>query len=513
MPELHLVVRQPDVSKVIGKGGVNIKGLEKETNTRINLQDDSGMLERDFTKLRNFRVQGKQEDLVKGLVKIVAGTLTQEYDSPFLQMLLLPGRESQFSRRRDLMGDSELSKELAKLNEEMSARIKVVNLGSIGVLGIEILSTTEDEMEEALDKVIELLKSEGVIENTKVGDRQEMVKLTKSTIEEQVDALTSTEIAAFLIPEDKTSLLIGPKGATIKELEEMHNVKLKAEKPGSPYFLTGRTVLVRGEVQNIGECLAAVSDKIFEKDNLEPRVVCLLPPGVSKYLIGRSGENIKRMEKETGCSLKVERADMRYGVLTGDDEWQYCQIKGTRDTIVKGILGVVARILIQLSFDGETSDATVPPLCDFGGFGNFGHVELKRAAVGGRSNIQGSRLVQGTFALNQARLPASRIWNSQAGRGFVGVRAGPRLDIPADRSWSARLSQDRRQHSGDFLELRGANRTRQSATPAALRTGAWYAGSGSGGVAEVFNGGDRGYGTARGMVPQQHQRRRNAAFY
>jgi len=409
MTELYLVVRQPDVSKVIGKGGVNIKGLEKETNTKINLQDDSGMLERDFTKLRNFRVHGKQEDLVKGLVKIVAGTLTQEYDSPFLQMFLLPDRESQFSGRQDLMGDSEFAKELAKLNEEMSARIKVVNLGSIGVFGIEILSTTEDEMEEALDKVIELLKLEGVIENTdKVGDRQEMVKLIKSTIDEQVDAFTSTEITAFLIPEDKTSLLIGPKGASIKELEDMHNVKLKVEKPGSPYFLTGRTVLVRGEVQNIGECLAAVSDKIFEKDDLEPRVVCLLPPGISKYLIGRCGENIKRMEKETGCNLKVERANIRYGALTGDNEWQYCQIKGTRDTIVKGILGVVARILIQLSFDGETSDATVPPLCEFGGFGNFGHVELKRVAVGGRSNIQGNRPVQGTFAPNQARMPVGR---------------------------------------------------------------------------------------------------------
>jgi len=97
---------------------------------------------------------------------------------------------------------------------------------------------------------------------------------------------------------------------------------------------------------------------------------------------------------------------------------------------------------------------------------------------------------------------------------LVGGRTGfqSRLDVPVGQSWSARLSQDRRQL--DFQEMRGVNRTRQSATPAALRTGAWYAGSGSGGAAEVFNTGDRGYGRARGMMFQQkHQRRGNAAFY
>jgi len=205
MPQLHIIVRQKNVSNLIGSGGVNVKALEKETNTKINIQKDSGMLERDFSKLRNVRIIGEKDDLVKGVVKIVCGTLTDEFSSPILQLMLLPGGETEYSLRQGLMGHNGLMKDILKVNEETSARIGVISLGPTGVFGIEILSSSEDALQRALEKVIELYEKEGVIEGTlrEGHNRQDILTLLKGSIDEQLEVLKSKETIAFLIPEEK----------------------------------------------------------------------------------------------------------------------------------------------------------------------------------------------------------------------------------------------------------------------------------------------------------------------
>jgi len=198
--------------------------------------------------------------------------------------------------------------------------------------------------------------------------------------------------------------MIGPKGAVIRELEAEHSVKVIVEKPDAPYFLSGRAVLVKGDVENIAECFVAVMEKIFKRENIDPCVVCLLPAGVPKYLIGRSGETIKRVEQETGCKLKVERAAVHPDLpLSGqENELQYCQIRGTSDNIVRGILGVVTRILLQLSIQGQTSDATIPYNCDFGRFIVSGRSrDVKRPLMNEQRIIRNMRPIRESYAPNR----------------------------------------------------------------------------------------------------------------
>jgi len=422
MPQLHFVIRQANVSNMIGSGGVTVKGLENETNTKINLQNDTGMLERDFSKLRCVCIRGEKEDLVKGVVKVVSNTLTLEHDSPFMQLLLLPGGE--IEQRQGLMGQSELTKELAKVNEESSARVKVVSLGPTGIFGIEILSTTDEEMKEAVEKVTEIYEKEGVIEDTlKNGhNRQEILHLLKGSLDDQIDAITTKETVAFLIPEEKTSLLIGSKGTVIKEFEETHSVRITVEKPNLPSFVAGRAVLVRGEVQNIAACFVAVMEKIFEREDIELRVVCLLPAGVPKYLIGYSGETIKRVEQETGCQLQVVRVDIQDAVpLSAEEkESRYCQISGERDNLVRGILGVVVRILFQLKLQGQTSEGTIPAHCDFGKFGKSGLSRgLRRFPVLEQQNVRVTRPIRESYVPNIARGAVYRAYKAPIERSHM----------------------------------------------------------------------------------------------
>jgi len=214
-----------------------------------------------------------------------------------------------------------------------------------------------------------MLENEGMLGEATT-DRRAMFKLVKQSIDEQVKSITSKEAIAFLVPYDKTSTLIGPKGATIKELEKIHDVQLVVEKPESSYCTIGHTALIRGTIEKMGECLADITARIFKSESIQPRVIILLPPGVPRYLIGHSGETIKRVEKESGCKLEIERAETRRnGEIAGRQyDIEYCQITGSEDTIARGVQGVAARILIQLDIQGQSSEATIPAAADFGKF-------------------------------------------------------------------------------------------------------------------------------------------------
>jgi len=472
MPEVSFIVPQPDVSVIIGMKGVQVKALEQETNTRIHLQNDTGMLSRDYLKLRNFKIIGEREDIAKGIVKIIGETIAKEHDGPFLQCILLPGDESDFSLQQGTIQHNEFKKELANVNQVTSSRIKPISVGPTGIFAIEILSISEADMEEALGKIMELYGSEGVMRETEGEslNREELIKLTKGTIAEQMEFLKEKEIIAFLIPEEKTSMLIGPKGSTIKELEQAFQVKLVVERPQAPFFATGRAVIIRGEVSNICECLAAAMDKLFERDNIDPRVVCLLPPGIPKYLIGHKGETITRIEQESGCSLKVQPAQLHSGFPIPGKEIKYCQIKGPRENIVTGIQGCVARVLLQLFLQGQTSHAAIPQESDFGVFGNFGR---PADAMQGSSFGMPSA---GRFGGGVARIAPGQDWSStlRPGGSRAAWRPDPRGAV-GDRYGGAKASAPRQ----------------------------WYPGSGGQDSMRSSNGGRDGYGVARGMNPPQ----------
>jgi len=496
-----------------------IKKLENETNTKIVLQKDTGMLERDFSKLRSVLILGEKEEIIKGLVKIVANNLTPDYDSPYLQVFLIPGGETESSSQIPRGRFAQIS----KLNGETVARLKVVNLGPSGIYGIEVFSASQEEMEEAVEKYMEFFQPDGVFEESGNDghNHQQLIDVLKSgSIEEQAELIKKRKIISFLIPEEKTGLLVGPKGSTIKELEVSNDVKLVVEKKEAPYFESGRVVLVLGEVQKICECLAAVTDKIFDRDNMDPRVVCLLPAGVPKYLIGYSGETIKRMEVESGCRLKVEHVNTRRNGQMGDqDSEQYCQIKGTREKIVRGILAVVSRILLQLVLQGQTSDDGIPLYANFGNFGSFGRRMAKEILNKRRLRQQlVPRPVQESFAPDRAPVSLTRPYDRQDGRGVIfddivpqrhsenlgQYQRGVSVGLPPEQEWSARLTYERIEPRRADLQESWTRTIREPIISDGMVSripGEWNAGSSLTVGREAIGGldiDDRSYGANRG---------------
>jgi len=387
MIHLNFVIRQSDVSTLIGSQGSYIKQLEQDTSTTIKVQRDEGVLERDLSKLRRVKISGTKKNIVEALVEATK-TITPETDAPFLQLHVMLGKEDTNMDSLSLGQKESLSK-IDFLNSESSARLKVVTLGQWGTLGIEILTNSEEELQETLIRVLEMFENEGLLREV-VTDRKAMLKLVKQSIDEQVKSITSKEAIAFLVPYDKASTLIGPKGSTIKELEKTHDVQLVVEKPESSYCTVGHTVVIRGTIEKMGECLADVTARIFESECIEPRVIILLPAGVPRYLIGHSGETIKRVEKESGCKLEIERTKTRRnGEIAGRQyDIEYCQITGSEDTIARGVQGVAAIILIQLDIQGLTSEATIPAGADFGSF-------FEKTLSGNSSGMSGRKAQRG----------------------------------------------------------------------------------------------------------------------
>jgi len=361
MPHLRFVIRQSDIPTLIGSSGSVVKKLEKETNTKIGIDRETGTSGKDWnSRLRSVEVKGNKEDLVKALIEITT-TITPPNDEPFLQIQLLL-EDEQFTPTRFIKRpkDGRMNKKVESLNEKVSARCKVVPVGQIGGTGIEVLSSSPDAFEEALTKVVDLLLVEGS-QGKDATDRESIMKLSKKTIEEQLEEITSKATIAFLIPAEKTSVLIGPKGVTVKKMQKDHDVKLQVESQNSSYTNIGRTVLIHGSIKNIGECIAAITEKIFKGEGDDARVAILLPPRVASFIIGKGGEAIKRVEKQSECVLDIEGANVR----TGAGGLEYCRITGNKETIIIGVQGVVARISMQLDILGLTAEAAYPPGLDF----------------------------------------------------------------------------------------------------------------------------------------------------
>jgi len=402
MIRLNFAIRQSDIPLLIGNNGSNIRPLEKETNTRIGVRRDDGNLQQNFSRLQRVGIKGKKEDIAKALLE-VTNTITSENDAPFLQLNVLPGEDisgKDFDRQSDFYRvKADLGKKLDSINADLNARCQIACLGPTGILGIEILSSVEEEFEEAVIKVVDFFEAEGILKPA-AEKRQTMARLGGQSIDEQVKNITSKEAITFLVPYDKTLALIGRKGSTIKDLEKKHHVILAVESTDSKWCVVGRTVLVRGAIKNIGECLADLTAKIFEGEDIAPRVIILLPDGIPKYLIGHNGETIKQIEKDSGCSILVRSGEIRInGEIAGrEHNIKYCQISGNWDTIAKGVQGVAARILIKLDNQGLTSETNIPLGAKFGRFakavlackGEIGK-NSTRALNRTRSDVDGQR--------------------------------------------------------------------------------------------------------------------------
>jgi len=115
----------------------------------------------------------------------------------------------------------------------------------------------------------------------------------------------------ILIPSEKVGMIIGKGGTTIKEIETSTNVKLQIESTGEPE----RKMFITGSKENVTKAKTRIRELLDSRAfkgrgaALNPARTIQIPSDQVGLVIGRGGENIKKICWETACHLKIERED------------------------------------------------------------------------------------------------------------------------------------------------------------------------------------------------------------
>mmetsp|Transcript_34449 Transcript_34449/g.57873 ORF Transcript_34449/g.57873 Transcript_34449/m.57873 type:complete len:346 (-) Transcript_34449:259-1296(-) len=117
----------------------------------------------------------------------------------------------------------------------------------------------------------------------------------------------------ILLPNLVMGSVIGKAGATIKGLKKRTGAKIEMDR--MPSFGDFRLVTLQGSLRQVTIACHEVADLAAVE------AICLLVPNsICGLIIGKQGGNIKKLEKETGANLQMEREadDMRKVLISGE---------------------------------------------------------------------------------------------------------------------------------------------------------------------------------------------------
>lgn len=124
-------------------------------------------------------------------------------------------------------------------------------------------------------------------------------------------------------------MVIGKGGATIRGLQESTGARLAIARPGTDLVISGTAIAV-------GAAVAAVKKLLADNDHTD--IVDLSAErGLIGAVMGRGGETVQRIQKDTGARLDIKR--------NGDSSTVV--IAGTRDAVCRAKAAVEAIVLSE----------------------------------------------------------------------------------------------------------------------------------------------------------------------
>ena len=138
----------------------------------------------------------------------------------------------------------------------------------------------------------------------------------------------------MLVPHRHAGALIGKGGENMKVLENMSQARVKLSQSSEFYPETGERVLsARGDAQQVQRAIEMVLQSLDQSSrrNLEEgaevpsqQVRLIIPERAAGSLIGKGGENIRKLQEETNCRISVSgkvcrRRDLRAVGIQGDE--------------------------------------------------------------------------------------------------------------------------------------------------------------------------------------------------
>jgi len=131
----------------------------------------------------------------------------------------------------------------------------------------------------------------------------------------------------MLVPAQSSGAIIGPKGARIKEIQQMSGATVDVEKDVD-WGVSEKMVTIKGDSEQKMEGAKEVMKAVFnisEDEGYKQSMHFLVPPQSVPLIVGQRGAQIKELQEDTGTSIDLSKDPGSAGM---------CQITGTLDAIV-----------------------------------------------------------------------------------------------------------------------------------------------------------------------------------
>merc|ERR1719181_2364516 len=126
-----------------------------------------------------------------------------------------------------------------------------------------------------------------------------------------IAALLQSERAEVSIPDGRMGAVIGKGGATVRDLEAQHNVKIDAMRSRNTLAVVGQPDAIDAARAAIASLLSEDGDAGMDSgDN-----VIDVPEGKMRTIIGAGGQVVKRLEEQHGVRVQAVRGGKGVVVL------------------------------------------------------------------------------------------------------------------------------------------------------------------------------------------------------
>mmetsp|Transcript_31289 Transcript_31289/g.89784 ORF Transcript_31289/g.89784 Transcript_31289/m.89784 type:complete len:579 (+) Transcript_31289:95-1831(+) len=119
--------------------------------------------------------------------------------------------------------------------------------------------------------------------------------------------MAMVETIGVLVPADQIAKIIGKAGAGLKQIREAAGVKIQVQQTADPSASTRRVDLI-GQTERIIGAFQLVLNKAFTDGTATPTL--LIPSEKAGQVIGKGGDNLKKVREECHVRLQLEREPM-----------------------------------------------------------------------------------------------------------------------------------------------------------------------------------------------------------
>lgn len=187
--------------------------------------------------------------------------------------------------------------------------------------------------------------------------------------------LTVDKKEHFTVPSDKVGLLIGKGGSKIREIQQLSGARMEIEQVDNPSTPNLRNVTLTGTPTSIASARGMIDSIVNElprgpRGNIappNPKKTIQIPSASVGLVIGKGGDNIRKIIQETGSTIHIEKEGEAevLGHAAPPPGYQNVYLKGSDEAVRKAEAAILT--LVNGDFQRRTKVPT---------YGQYGQQQL-----------------------------------------------------------------------------------------------------------------------------------------